>query len=324
MKRVFLILNLTLLLWFGSFGQANFPENGPLYIDTVVPRIDIKIDPDTLEWLYEHENLESDVEYHAIFVFDNGTIRDTVEPVGFRLRGNTSRYSQKKSFKVSFNTFTSGGKYYGVEKLNLNGEHNDPSVIRSKVCWDLLREWEIPAPRANHVEVYINNDYYGLYISVEHVDEEFVRSRFDYNDGNLFKCLYPANLNYLGDDPDLYKEQQGDRRTYELKTNKEADDYTDLAHFIDILNNTPTSQLVCELDKVFNVYDYLKVIAIDILTSNWDGYIYNQNNFYLYHNTQTGKFEYIPYDTDNTFGIDWFGKDWGSRNMYDWQQHGNQ
>ncbi len=304
-------------------GQANFPENGPLFIDTVVPRIDIFVNPDTLEWLYEHENLESNIEFHAAFVYDNGTIRDSINPVGFRLRGNTSRYSQKKSFKISFNTFTSGGKYYGVEKLNLNGEHNDPSIIRSKVCWDILRKWEIPAPRANHVEVYINNNYYGLYINVEHIDEEFVKSRFGKNDGNLFKCLWPADLDYLGSNPDLYKLESGDRRVYQLKTNKETDDYTDLAQFIDILNNTPDNELVCKLGAFFNVYDYLKVIAADILTGNWDGPIYNQNNFYLYHNTTSGKFEYIPYDLDNTMGIDWIGRDWANRNIYDWAKHGD-
>ena len=303
--------------------QAVFPENGPLYVDTVVPRIDIFVNPDTLDWLYEEENLESNIEFHAAFVFDNGTVRDSINPVGFRLRGNTSRYAQKKSFKVSFNTFTPGGKYYGVEKLNLNGEHNDPSIIRSKVCWDILRKWEIPAPRANHVRVYINNNYYGLYINVEHIDEEFVKSRFGKNDGNLFKCLWPADLDYLGSNPELYKLENGSRRVYQLKTNKEADDYADLASFIDILNNTPDDELVCKLGSFFNVYDYLKVIAADILTGNWDGPIYNMNNFYLYHNTSSGKFEYIPYDLDNTLGIDWIGRDWANRNIYDWARHGD-
>ncbi|MBN2615644.1 MAG: CotH kinase family protein [Bacteroidales bacterium] len=300
--------------------QAVFPDNGELYVDTVVPRIDITLNPDTLAWLYQSENLESDVEFTATFVFNNGHVCDTISPVGFRLRGNTSRYSAKKSFKVSFNRFTDGGKYYGVEKLNLNGEHNDPSVMRSKISWDLLRRMGIPAPRSNHVRIYINGNYYGLYISVEHIDEEFVKSRFLYNDGNLYKCLYPANLKYLGSDPDLYKLESEGRPVYELKTNEESGDYSDLAHFADVLNNTSDAQLPGALDSVFNVYDYLKIIAFDVLSGDWDGYIYNQNNFYLYHNLTTGKFEYIPYDMDNTYGIDWFNVDWGTRNLYNWQQ----
>lgn len=323
MKKILATLVVLISIVSISQSQPNFPETGPLYDDSVVPRIDITINPDTLDWLYESGNLESDIEFSARFVFNNGTIIDTIEPVGFRLRGNTSRYSPKKSFKVSFNRFTQGGKYYGVEKLNLNGEHNDPSIMRAKICWDMLRKWEIAAPRSNHVEVYINGDYYGLYLNTEHIDEEFVKSRFGYNDGNLYKCLYPANLNYLGSDPDLYKLTNGNNRVYELKINEELDDYSDFAHFVDVLNNTPNDELLCELEKVFNVDDYLKMIAADILIGNWDGPIYNQNNFYLYHNTVTGKFEYIPYDLDNTLGIDWLDRDWATRDIYDWQQHGD-
>lgn len=300
-----------------ALAQPDFPPYAPLFDSSVVARIDITINPDTLEWLYE--NVESDIEFHANFNFNNGTINESVNDVGFRLRGNTSRYSQKKSFKVSFNTFLPGGKFYGIEKMNLNGEHNDPSIVRSRICWDWLRTCNIPAPRATHVEVYINGDYYGLYIMVEHIDEEFIQSRFDNDDGNLYECLYPADLNYIGSNPDLYKMNSGSRRVYDLKTNKSYDDYSDLAHFIDVLNNTPLSELECELEKIFNLDDYLKIMALDVITGDWDGYIYNKNNFYLYHNTESGRFEYVPYDLDNTFGIDWFGIDWGYRNIYNWK-----
>lgn len=322
MKRLFLSLLTGLFLSGSVLSQPTFPDNGQLYVDTVVPRIDITIDPDTLKWIYD--NVTSDKEFHAIFVFDNGTVRDTVNPVGFRLRGNTSRDSKKKSFKISFNTFTPGGKYYGVEKINLNGDHNDPTVMRSKVMWDILRKWNIPAPRSNHVRVYINGNYYGLYVNVEQVDEEFAMSRFGNKDGNLYKCLYPADLAYHGTNPDSYKIWSGDRLVYELQTNEEENDYSDLAGFIGILHDSPDDKLTCDLDKVFNTYDYLKIMAADIFCGNWDGYIYNKNNFYLYHNTRTGKFEYIPYDVDNTFGIDWFGIDWATRNIYGWQPGGTE
>lgn len=305
---------------YNSFSQGNFPENGPLYRDDIVPRVDILINPDTLNWIYE--NVDSYTEFRANFIFTTDTIQDTIPEVGFRLRGNTSRVSQKKSFKVSFNTFHSGRNYFGVEKLNLNGEHNDPSVIRSKIGWDLFRNFGIPAPRANHVEVYINGDYYGLYINVEQVDEEFIESRFDQKDGNLYKCLYPADLDYLGTNPENYKLTSGDRRVYDLKTNIVEDDYSDITNFIAKLNQLPNAVFECEMTKHYNVYDYLRVIAVDVFLSNWDGPIYNKNNFYLYYNTQFDRMEYIPYDLDNTLGIDWFGRDWKTRDIYDWMKHG--
>lgn len=300
------------------FGQNLFPENGPVFRDDVVPRIDILIPQDSLDIMLAPGNEESNYHWHATFIFSDGEILDTLENVGFRLRGNTSRGAAKKSFKISFNTYEPGRKYYGLEKMNINGEHNDPSIVRSKVCWDMLRNMGVPAPRANHVEFYVNDFYAGLFANIEHIDEEFVQLRFGNNDGNLFKCLWPADLNYKGDNPDLYKEEMFGRRTYALKTNTDIDDYSDLADFIDILNNTPIDDLPCELEEIFNVNTYLKAIAFDILSGNWDGPIFNKNNFYLYHNEATGKFEYIPYDLDNTIGIDWFGEDWTARNIYEW------
>ncbi|MDX2444011.1 MAG: CotH kinase family protein [Bacteroidales bacterium] len=296
--------------------QPAFPGINPVFTDTIVPRIDISIDPADLDAIYD--NVESDIEYPATFIFKTEHISDTVYEVGFRLRGNTSRHSGKKSFKISFNTFNPGRKYHGLEKMNLNGEHNDPSIMRSKLSWDLLRTFELPAARSNHIQLYINGTFWGIYANVEHIDEEFMEKRFGNQDGNLYKCLWPADLKYIGSDPDLYKFTAGDRRAYDLRTNVEGDDYSDIAHLIDIINNTDLSQLPCELEKIFNVPDYIKTLAFDVVISNWDGYAFNMNNFYLYHNTSTDKFEFVLYDLDNTYGIDWFDIDWAVRNIYSW------
>ncbi|MEM6967453.1 MAG: CotH kinase family protein, partial [Bacteroidota bacterium] len=319
-NQIKLILSLFFLTLFNQnvSSQSLIPDLNVLFQDDIIPRIDIELPPDSLAEILDFQNLESNYHFHATFIFDNGSIRDTLENVGFRLRGNTSRYADKKSFKISFNTYEPGRKYYGVEKLNLNGEHNDPTILRSKLGWDIARQYSLVGSRANHVRFYINGEYRGLYLNVEHIDEEFVNLRYGSNDGNLYKCLYPADLDYLGQDPDVYKLEVFGRQPYDLKTNTDEDDYTKLAHFIDVLNNTPTADLPCELEKVFNVNQYLKYIAFDVLTGNWDGPIYNKNNFYLYENPLTEQIEYIPYDIDNTFGIDWFGIDWADLNIYEW------
>ncbi|UCH14678.1 MAG: CotH kinase family protein [Bacteroidales bacterium] len=291
--------------------------SNPVFADDIIPVVNIVIHPDSLNMILDPANAESDHEFPAVFIYNSGTVTDTIEDVGFRLRGNTSRSAAKKSFKVSFNTFERGRKYYGLEKLNLNGEHNDPSIIRSKLCWDIFKSMQVPGTRANHVRLYINDDYYGLYINVEHIDENFVDDRFGNNDGNLYKCLWPADLDYLGSDPELYKFTVGVRRTYDLKTNNNLDDYSDLADLIAFLNFTPEPDFT-DLEKIFNVDGFLRILAVDVATGSWDDYWYLKNNYYLYHNPATDLFEFIPYDFDNTFGIDWFGKDWGNRDIYNW------
>lgn len=296
--------------------QNPFPEPGAVFRDDLLPIIRLYLPKDSLDKMYLHP--QSDVEFPTRFLFESGDYKDSIETVGLRFRGNTSRSSNKKSFSLSFNTFVTKGSFLGLEKMDLNGEHNDPSVIRSKLCWDLCRSIGIPAPRANHILLYINDVFWGVYINVEQIDEEFAKLRFGNKKGNLYKCLYPADLTYRSKNPNDYKFTVGTRRAYELKTNEDIDDYTDLCTFIDVLNNTPLASLPAELEKVLNIETLLKIMVFDVFTANWDGPFYNKNNFYLYKNTATGKFELIPYDLDNTFGIDWFNIDWASRSVYLW------
>lgn len=316
MKKIFIVaLALTFL---SSNAQIGQPEKGLIFDDSNVSRIDIIIDQDSLDQLLLEENWYEDHEYPADMIFQRDNQVDTVYQVGFRLRGNTSRAAEKKSFKIAINSFVSGKRYYGLKKINLNGEHNDPSIARSKLNWDLLRDNQLPSTRVSHTEFYINDEYKGLYINVEHINDDFLMLRYGNNGGNLYKCGWPANLHYISSNPDDYKIESNGKRVYELKTNETEDDYSDFAHFIDVLNNTPSNDLYCELSKVFDIEDFLEILAIDVLTGNWDGANFNKNNFYLYHNTRTDRFQFIPYDLDNTLGIDWFGVDWTQRNIYNW------
>lgn len=309
---------LTALLFLNNCFAQNYSESRKLYSDTTVARIDITINPVSLQWIYDH--VQSDSEHYASMHYTNSFINETVDSIGFRIRGNTSRDSDKKSFKISFNTFIQGREFYGVDKLNLNGEHNDPSIIRSKLCFDLFKDIGMIASRAIHAAVYINGQYYGLYISVEHIDDEFLKKNFEDPSGNLWKCLYPADLVYLGDDPSLYQAEPGGRPIYELTTNEEISDYSQLARLIKIINNTPDDLLPDSLEKVLSVPEVLKYIAMNILTGSWDDYWSLMNNYYLYHNPSEDKFYWIPYDYDNTFGIDWFGIEWMNADPYNFPQ----
>ncbi len=306
-KFLFLISILIPVLILGS-------ESWKIYDDSQVAVVEIAVNPSALDWMYQ--NVESDSMHFATIHFTNAWINETVDSVGFRLRGNTSRYSQKKSFKLSFNTFVQGRQFYGIEKLNLNGEHNDPSIIRSKLCWDLFQKIGMTASRAAHAAVYINDEYYGLYILVEHIDDEFLKNNYSDDSGNLWKCLWPADLTYRGANPEDYYPYHDDHRPYDLKTNVGEYDYGQLARLIDIINNTPDNLFADSLEQILIVPEVLKYFAVNVLVGGWDDYWFLMNNYYLYYEPAVGKFHWIPYDYDNTFGVDWFGVDWASVDPY--------
>ncbi len=310
-------ISILVLLFFNAQAQIDVPEPGKAFDDTEVPKVFIALDEADLEKIL-YGDLESNEEYLADFIYATSYSRDTVFDVGLRLRGNTSRQKAKKSFKVAFNSFVTGQKWEGLEKMNLNGEANDPSLMRSKLGWDLFRFLEVPASRCNHIELYINQEYRGLYSNVEHIDEEFLEKRFASPYGNLYKCLWPADMHYKGMDAELYKEAFFGRQAYELKANPHQDDYEDLAHLIDVLNNYDGIDQLCELEQILNVDLLLRCMAADVYMGNWDGAFLNKNNFYLYKDPITGLFTFMPFDLDNTFGIDWFGIDWTRASIYNW------
>ena len=259
------------------------------------------------------DSLYSDFPFVTSVIYSSSAIQDTITNVGIHVRGNTSRDAAKKSFELSFNSYVQGRKYRGLEKMKLNGEHNDVSILRSKVSYNLLTQCGLPSPRTSYIKLYINNEYKGLYIHVEHFDEEYIQKRFpNDNDGNLFKCFYGSDLTYHGTNPTYYQ------NTYKLKTNEAMNDYSGLIQFINVLNNSAAANFVCDIQDVFDVDSYLRTLAVEILIGQWDGYAYNKNNYFLYERPSDGKFIFLEYDLDNTLGIDWFNINWSTRNIYSW------
>ena len=301
--------------------SQHIPDYGTVFPQQEVTSIYITINPDSLDWMIS--NLENEHEFPATFVFESASFVDTVFNIGLRLRGNTSLTAAKKSFKISFNTFDQGGEWQNLEKLNLLATVNDPSLIRSKIAHDLFRRFGIAAARTSYTKLFINNEYRGVYLNVEHIDEQMAALYFDgQGDGNLYKCTYPADLDFISNNPNDYKFALWGNRHYDLITNDYLDDYTDLSEFIAILNNTSSANLSCALPYEFHVSDYLKIAAIDVLLGNWDNHIFLKNNFYLYHDQLTDRLRFIPYDLDNTLGIDWIGLDWSTRPLYNWSAQG--
>ena len=264
--------------------QEYVPDTGDAFLPDEVATVRVTVSQEDWDFILNPDNAYSNIEWPATFVYESSMGTDTVTNVGFRSRGNTSRTAAKKSFKVSFNSFVAGAKWNGLEKLNLNGNHNDPSMLRARMVWEYMRDQGYIAPRVSHVKVYVNDEYRGLYINVEHVDEEFIQRRFKHDHGNLWKCTYPADLADLGNDPEAYKftpPWNDWQRTYELKTNQQEDDYSAIRDLCHIVGTASNGDFQCELEAVFDVDGFLKLTAVEILVGHWDNYIGNQNNFTL-------------------------------------------
>lgn len=292
-------------------------SNAYLFAQGGLSLIEVTLDPDDFRSLLDDPWQD---DYRRCTVrFANALVDETVHDVGIRVRGNTSRGAIKKSWKLSFNKFVPGRRFHGLEKMNLNGDRDDPSVIRSRLALDLYRATGVPAPRAVHVRLRINDgsEVEGVFIHVEQVDEEFTEAWFGNKNGNLYKCLYRnerADLRYLPPGtPETY-EAHGGGEVYAEK-NHDDPDYSDLAEFLEFVDTATDEEFAAGLGDRLRLDSFLRAMAVDVATGNWDDYWFGANNYYLYHNEGTDRFEFIPHDLDNTFGIDYFGIDWSTRRV---------
>ncbi len=313
-------LQIILALFFAFFARfvaaqtAMFPSKGTVY-DGKLHSIHLIIDPDSLKALLDPVNRWTDHCYPAVFVYDG---KDTIQKVGVRLKGNTSRSAEKKGFRIDFDEYLPF-TFQGLKKMNINGNHNDPSMCREYLAEYAMNQGQINSVRGNLVRFFINGVYYGIRNNSEFIDKFFLMGRFGNANGNLYKCNWPADLGWLGSNQKAYKDiMNGNDRAYQLKTNETADDYSDLVQLINVINNSPTDSFEARINRIFNVQAYLKTLAMEVLVGHWDNYFCNKNNYFLYHNTKTGKFEYMPYDMDNTFGVQWGYPNINNRNIHNW------
>jgi spore coat protein CotH len=182
--------------------------------------------------------------------------------------------------------------------------------MREALAYRLMRDAGVPASRTSHIKLYVtvpgtyNQEFFGVYTSVEQVNKAFLKDRFGNDGGNLFKAQgMNCDLTYLGSDANAYI-QKG----YELKTNEIENNYSGLINLCDVVTNTPGAQFKNAIEAVFNVDGFLNWLAVNTVLSYQDSYAGKAHNYYLYHNTDTGRFEFIPWDLNTTFGQSRFGK----------------
>lgn len=264
----------------------------------------------------------------------------TIDEVGLRLKGNTSRRRPEGwqgqehqagntdwhhvHFGINMHKWVDDKDHdvHGVHKMHLKWFKDDPAYVRELFCYNLFRDYGVwTASRSNycrlwlHVEGDSKEAYMGVYEMIEPVDKHYLKQRkdeglFGSKDGNLWKCKYawapasltdPYNRDYYADD------DSDDSHTYTLQTNIENFENAK-AQFIDFqlkLANKSDASFKTWIAQVCDVDLFLRTLAVNVAVGMWDDYWNNSNNYYLYFTTEDVtdyKVYMIPYDYDNTLG----------------------
>ena len=241
------------------------------------------------------------------------------------LRGRSSRNYPKNSYKIELLKEENGTLVERNETLlgmrkdgdwNLNGMYAEPTKVRDKVASDV---WlAITADRSTsglstgyrceYAEVIINNRYHGLYLLTERIDRKQLGLQdgdyLYFSEGDVGKHFSQFLNLPLDDDDDTIAGYSLDFPKEMSPTVNEWAVFGELTKTIDALNPEKFAKVAPTMIDVNSLADY--EIFIQAVAAR-DNLI--QNTFYAARKQEDGsyKFEFLPWDLDQTFGNRWIG-----------------
>jgi hypothetical protein len=126
----------------------------------------------------------ADQQFHPLTEFRYGA--EVVTNARIRIEGAAS--PKVESIIISFTEVDPAARFHGLRELFLDAPPSDASFLKSRLALAYLRELGLPASCANSARLNVNGAYYGLYTSIERVDEELLRRVFP--DGEAGGALY--------------------------------------------------------------------------------------------------------------------------------------
>ncbi|NLV17618.1 MAG: spore coat protein [Syntrophomonadaceae bacterium] len=300
-KRGFIPLVMVMVLFTGLILAASgqYTKSGVMslsnqqYIEKYfqkdkVMTVDIQISEDDWDDILANASLE---EYKTGTVVVNG---DVYPLVNVRAKGNSSLSSvahsdsSRYSFKINFGDLIENQTLEGLTQLNLNNCFSDLSYMREYLSYQIFEEMGVPVPAFAYAAVYVNGEYFGLYLAVESILEPYLAQNFGDVTGDLYKSV-GNTLKYNGD-------SKSDYSGLEVKSSLKNADWSKLIKMLDVLNNGGD-----DIEKYLDVDQALKYIAVNTALANFDSYLGNfGHNYYLYE--QGGVFTILPWDLNMSFG----------------------
>jgi hypothetical protein len=212
--------------------------------------------------------------------------------IAVRLKGVYGSFrtlEQKAAFLISFDRYVDKQKLLGLEKLAVNNMVQDPSMQREQLDYQLFREGGTPAPRAGHAVVTVNGEPYGLYTTVEAVDnEEYLEHWFGDDKGNLYEGAYGVDL--FADSVTDFDQDNGDNI-----------DFMDLQQLVaDLDAIADPDDFVAQASQWIDLDRYLTFAATEIYLGHWDGYAWTRNNYFIYRNPADLRWTWMPWGLDQT------------------------
>lgn len=207
-----------------------------------------------------------------------------VHPVQIRLKGQGSfePFEARPSLKVKFDE-----DWYGYRDLVFNNYASDTSGIHERLATDVFHSVGLPAARAGHAQVVLNEVERGVYGVLEDVDGDMLRRWFPRSDGTLFEM---EDADFREGLLDGFEHEDG------------PDDRTILTEIAIALSTGDVTGF--ELAVQYFDYDqFLRYWATVVVVGQTDAFPYSDpgDDAYLYLEPEARQFHFLPHGLDEAF-----------------------
>ena len=249
--------------------------------------------------------------------------------MGVELRGGASQTYPKKTYDLEFWEDPTGDESIDLQFGDLREDddwildalYNEPLRLRAHSSHQLWLEMHTPhyineeedakaGANVMYIDLFLNNEYIGVYMLSEQVDRKQLKIKKYNNDirGELYKAEYwvTGNCIYYGLPPfDNTNQSWGG---YKLK-HPDPDDvisWDNLYNFTDFVINSElpyfNNNIAASL-QIENALDYFIFLNLIRATDN------TGKNIYTARYNQDNPYFFVPWDLDGAFGTIWNGSD---------------
>jgi hypothetical protein len=229
-------------------------------------------------------------------VFSDGTVS---LDVGIRLKGYSSYepLTGKPNFKVSFDHYVDGGRYDGLEAVDLVSEVEDPAAMSEALAYRLFREAGQPASRTGFAWLTVNAMDYGLYTLVEKKDDVLIDQWWpDDHHGSLYESSsehWPCDFDDDGAPRcDCWEQDEVGR----------DDSRTDLEALCTLATDTAAEGWYSAVVDAVDWEEISRHMAMEMVLDAWDHYAGYMGNVYLYHSPEAERWSLLPASINSAFG----------------------
>jgi len=219
---------------------------------------------------------------NATLVVELNNNKKSFNEVTFSVGGESSRCYNKVGYNIKIDD--KNNDLYGRTQLKLRPDALDPTYLRTKLVSDIHKKLGIKCISSNYAILYINDEYIGLFIMNDAYKKSWIK--YEYGEKKT-TSLYKGGNN-------LELHSEGRFENEDEKT-------TDLTEIKELLSAIDQAKSAADIEDIFEVDQFINEIAIEYLLGSWDNFN-NGNNYYLY-KQPNGKWIYLTYDFDNSFGM---------------------